>query len=201
MFFKYHCFCASGPDCLVTRRMLTSVCFIIKHGPTVRQVSEIATANVSAGTVCATAETCHAFVLLLFLYSKLNRLTAATSCQGTHVKHSAYHAIGPVRGWESQRLEGGEKWPFPLNVVFTLKGTDEFLNYSQFWKLIIVSNGGSSRVERLGLGFFVKMPDSEDHQRIRFTKLSLGIWVFKVCGSEGRFFQRIKKENIFILLV
>ena len=82
MFFKYHCFCASGPDCLVTRRMLTSVCFIIKHGPTVRQVSEIATANVSAGTVCATAETCHAFVLLLFLYSKLNRLTAATELSG-----------------------------------------------------------------------------------------------------------------------
>lgn len=62
--------------------MLTSVCFIIKHRPTVHQVSEIATANVNADTVCITAETCHSFVLLLFLYSKLNRLTAAKKLSG-----------------------------------------------------------------------------------------------------------------------
>lgn len=48
--------------------------------------------------------------------------------------------------------------------------------------------------DRGGWVFFVKMPDSEAHQRINFTELSLGIWVFKVCGSEGSFFQRIKKE-------
>lgn len=82
MFFKYHCFCASVPDCLVTIRMLTSVYFIIKHRPSVHQVSEIAPANVSAGTVCITPESCHSFVLLLFLYSKLNRLTAATKLSG-----------------------------------------------------------------------------------------------------------------------
>lgn len=82
MFFKYHCFCASVPDCLAAIRMLTSVCFIIKHRSTVPQVSEIATANVSAGTVCITTETCHSFVLLLFLYPKLNRLTAAKKLSG-----------------------------------------------------------------------------------------------------------------------
>lgn len=54
---------------------------------------------------------------------------------------------------------------------------------------------------RDGLGFFVKMPDSEAHQRVHFTKLSLGIWVFKVCGSESSFFQTIKKENTFFFLL
>lgn len=36
----------------------------------------------SAGTLCVSAETCQSFVLLLFLESKLNRITAAKKLSG-----------------------------------------------------------------------------------------------------------------------
>lgn len=147
MFFKYYCFGASVPDCLVTIRMLTSVYFIIKHRPTVHQVSEIATANMSAGTVCVATETCHSFVLLLFLYSKLNRLTAAKKLSGDACQTLGVSCDQTSAGIEKSVVGRGEISDlFSLNIFFTLKGTDEFLNYSQYWKLIIVSNSGSSRV-------------------------------------------------------
>lgn len=89
--------------------MLTSVYLIIKHRPTVHQVSQTATANPSAGTVCITAETCHSFVLLLFLYAKLNRLTAAKKLSGDACQTLGVSCDRTSAGMEKSVVGRGEK--------------------------------------------------------------------------------------------
>lgn len=176
--------------------MLTSVYIVTKHRLFIHQASEKQLVKTWVLALCVSTETCHSAVAPLFLYSKLNRLTAAKELSGEACQTRGVSCDWTSAGLEKSVVGGGKSDLFLSTLSLRLKEQMRFWiihSTESLWSPATVATAGY-RKRFMGMFFVVRMPDYEAHQRIHFTELSLGIWVFKVCGYESCLFPSIEKE-------